>query len=116
MRAAKAVLSTRYRLGKGEAMAFVDALARWEPKSKLATLSLQNQERQRCGHARTFNGSKHGRTKNMEKKWQKWQRSGSREADAADKVLKSGVAPERVESGIHPDPWHSSGTLQVALL
>jgi hypothetical protein len=35
---------------------------------------------------------------------------------AADEILKSWVAPQRVESGIHPDPWYSSGTLQKRLL
>jgi hypothetical protein len=32
-------------------------------------------------------------------------------ADLADKLLKPRVTAERVHSGIHPDPWQSSGFL-----
>jgi len=32
----------------------------------------------------------------------------ARDSDAANEVLKSGVLSQRVESGIHPDPRHSS--------
>jgi hypothetical protein len=42
--------------------------------------------------------------------------STSREADAADQILKPRVASEGIESGIHPDPWHSSRPLEIALL
>ena len=37
-------------------------------------------------------------------------------SDAANEILKSRIAPEGVESGIHPDPWHSSRSLEVSLL
>ena|SRR5215471_8210889 len=37
-------------------------------------------------------------------------------SDTADKVLKSRVGPQRVQSGIHPDPWHSSRALEKPLL
>ena len=37
-------------------------------------------------------------------------------SDAANKILKSGVASERFESGVHPDPWYSSGALEEGLL
>jgi hypothetical protein len=39
-----------------------------------------------------------------------------RQADAVDEILKFRIAAERVESGIHPDPRHSSGALQETLL
>jgi hypothetical protein len=32
-------------------------------------------------------------------------------ANASHKVLKSGVCPKRIHSGIHPDPWYSSGVV-----
>ena len=42
--------------------------------------------------------------------------SPSRDADTADKILKPGIASEGVESGIHPDPGDSSGSLKESLL
>src|SRR5690242_18634577 len=39
-----------------------------------------------------------------------------RNAGTADQVLKSWIAAERVESGIHPDPRYSGGSLQERLL
>jgi len=39
-----------------------------------------------------------------------------RNSDAANQILKSGIAAKRIESGIHPDPWESSRALQEGLL
>lgn len=39
-----------------------------------------------------------------------------RNAGAAGQILKSGIAPQRIESGIHPDPRYSSRVLQEGLL
>jgi hypothetical protein len=41
---------------------------------------------------------------------------GLRNANAADQILKPGVATERIESGIHPDPRYSSRALEVGFL
>ena len=38
------------------------------------------------------------------------------DSDAANQILKSWIAAQRIESGIHPDPWYSSGSLQERLL
>ena len=42
--------------------------------------------------------------------------SHSRNSDAADKILKPWIASQRVKSGIHPDPRHSSRSLKEPLL
>ena len=39
-----------------------------------------------------------------------------RDTDTADQVLKPRIASQRVKSGIHPEPWHSSRPLKEPLL